>query len=84
MKDYPRLKKLGVKVNLEPVAHVSTDELNTALDKAGIEKERFDELFGVQTAPLVDGKLALYPWDVEDTLALLMDGKKQGTQLFWD
>ena len=85
MSDYPRLEKLGVKINMEPFPHVRNEELNDALKKAGMSVEKFSEYFGVQTCLMCDdGTAGLYPWDCESTLERLISGKLTGTQLWMD
>ena len=68
----------------EPIAHVMAEELNEALDRAELSVTEFNELFGVQTCPLINGQHGLYPWDVEAVLERMISGKLTGTQAFWD
>ena len=77
---YPRLKQLGVRAYKHPVAHVRRKQLDAKLKKAGLDRERFGELFGVQTM----SEHGPYPWDVEAVLERVMSGKLKGTQLLWD
>jgi len=81
---YPRLKEIGVKVYLEPIAHVKTVELNEGLNRTGLSIDKFNQFFGCQTCPVVDGVGETYPWDVESVLERMMSGRLSGTQLFWD
>ena len=76
---YPKLKQLGIKHDKDIV---KIDDLNKGVEKRWGKKglERFDELFGIQTAP-VGG---LYPWDVEAVLVRMIDGRLTGSQLWWD
>lgn len=77
MKEYPRLKKLGVVVHVEPVSHVKWDDLQKAL---GTHYDGFADIFGCQTC-LREGP---YAWDVEAALERMVSGKSTGTQLFPD
>jgi hypothetical protein len=78
--EYPRLHQIGCNVKHEPCAHVPWTELDAALDEAGLDRERFDDLFRVQTCDLSGP----YPWDVEAVLERMMSGQLTGTQKYWD
>jgi len=82
--DYKRLDELGIPVHLGPMSYVKPDEIQVALEKHGMSMKEFDRLFGVQTAPIVDGKMALYPWDCNAVLERLISGRRTGSQLIWD
>lgn len=84
MSDYKRLDELGIPVYGDGVAYVKVDELEAALTEHGMSVEKFNEMFGVQTCPLIDGKCALYPWDTEAVLERMLSGRLTGTQLWWD
>jgi hypothetical protein len=86
MNDYPRLKQLGVPVHDEaPIEYVLVADINSALAHHNIDQHTFEEMFGVQTAPVIEGKgRALYPWDTEAVLERMISGRLTGTQLFWD
>jgi hypothetical protein len=77
---YPRLQQIGCVVVTEPVEHIPWTELNDKLGLAGLDRERFSDLFGVQTCH-AGGP---YPWDVEAVLERMMSGKLTGTQKYWD
>jgi hypothetical protein len=84
---YPRIDKLGVPVHHnERYDAVDCEELDDALKKKGDKYlARFGELFGVQTAPVLDnGKMGLYASDVEAVLERMESGKLTGSQLDWD
>lgn len=85
MSDYPRLKKLGVTFHDRGIL---CSELDEKLKEAGMDTEQFNELFGVQTCPVIeiDGEEChgVYPWDAEAVLERMISGKRTGTQLFWD
>jgi len=68
--DYPRLAQLGIPVHHgEHVACVWPEDISAALDGDYMSMRTFDGLFGAgQTTAIIDGKHALYPWDVERTL----------------
>jgi hypothetical protein len=90
--EYLRCEQLGIPVHMEPVAHVFVDDVDKGLLAAAHGEEwvgvalsaSFSALFGVQTAPVVDGGRALYPWDTEAVLERMMSGMKTGSQLLWD
>jgi hypothetical protein len=77
---YPRINQLGVRIYKTPVAHVRSKELHAKLKRAGLDGDRFSDLFGVQTCY----EKGPYPWDVEAVLERMMSGKLTGTQLLWD
>ena len=78
--EYPRLHQIGCNVKHEPCAHVPWTELDAALDEAGLNRERFGDLFGVQTC-YAGG---VYAWDAEAVLERMMSGQLTGTQKHWD
>ena len=82
--EYPNLAKLGIKVYKKPVSHIRILELEKALKKHNLSKEKFNEYFGVQTCPVVPLWRAIYPWDAEAVLERMINNKLTGTQLFWD
>lgn len=85
MSNYPRCDQLGIPVHSnEHVAYVWPEDVDQALDGDEMSYRRFNELFGVQTCPVIDGKHALYPWDTEAVLERMISGELTGTQLFWD
>ena len=77
MKEFPRIKKLGVEVHPKPVAHVKYEELKKVL---GERMGEFSKLFGVQTC-LMEGP---YAWDVEAVLERMATGRVTGSQRDWD
>lgn len=77
---YKRIEQIGCVVTESPIPHVKFDDLNEAINKAGLDREKFSEYFGIQTCHQ-DG---LYPWDVESVLERMMSGKLTGTQLVMD
>jgi hypothetical protein len=79
--DYPRVESLGINVKFDRgVPFIPWQHLDERLKESGVDKRRFDKLFGVQTC-LERGP---YPWDVEAVLERMFSGKLVGTQLFWD
>ena len=78
--DYPRLEQIGCNVKHEPCAYVPWTELDAALDEAGLDRERFGDLFGTQTC-YAGG---VYAWDAEAVLERMMSGQLTGTQKYWD
>lgn len=76
---YPRIKQLGLEIVDNPICHIPFCILRKKLEELKIDKV-FYEKFGQQTC-IPEG---LYAWDVEDCLELVLNGKKQGGQLFWD
>lgn len=85
MSPYKRCTQLGIPVHSDGhVAYVWPDDIEAALAEHGMDYERFNERFGVQTCPLIDGRQALYPWDVEAVLEYMISGRRTGTQLCWD
>lgn len=78
--EYPRLHQIGCNVKREPMDHVPWTELDAAINDAGLDRERFSELFGVQTC-YARGP---YPWDVEAVLVRMMSGQLTGTQKYRD
>jgi len=81
-KEYPRIKQLGLTIHESENSYpgVNNTELCAALKKHGLDPDLFSEFFGVQTC----GANGMYPWDVEDTLVRMIEGRLQGSQLFWD
>jgi len=77
---YNRLDQLGIVITESPIEHIEFDILDKALNKNGINRDKFSELFGIQTCY----DKGLYPWDVEPVLERMMSGKLTGTQLHWD
>jgi hypothetical protein len=77
---YPRIKELGLRTYQKPVPHVKSKQLHVKLKQAGLDRERFNEMFGIQTMT----EHGPYPWDVEAVLERMMSGKLTGTQLLWD
>jgi hypothetical protein len=80
--EYPRIEQLGIPVNKDGVRcdWVTWDAIDKALNKYGLSRKVFGDLFGCQTMRL-EGP---YPWDVEDVLERMMSGKLQGTQFEMD
>lgn len=78
--EYPRLGQIGCEIKQEPCAHVPWTELDEKLGLAGLDRERFGDLFGIQTV----SAHGPYPWDVEAVLERMMSGKVTGTQKHWD
>lgn len=78
--EYPCLNQIGCTVNHEPVDHVPWTELDDKLGLAGLDRERFGDLFGVQTCHAGGA----YAWDVEAVLERMMSGKMTGSQRDWD
>jgi hypothetical protein len=74
------LKEIGCNVNREPVDHVPWTELDAALDEAGLDRERFGDLFGTQTC-FAGGA---YASDIEAVLERMMSGQLTGSQRHWD
>ena len=81
---YKRLQELGITVYSQPTAHVKSDELKAALQRAGLSESTFNTIFGAQTMLLCEGKGCPYPYDVEAVLERMLSGKQTGTQLIWD
>jgi hypothetical protein len=79
---YKHLKRLGVPVYAVPVIHVKSSDIDRVLTPA--QRNTFNELFGIQTCPVVDDRGELYPWDAEAVLVRMFDGKLTGSQLMWD
>lgn len=77
---YPRLHQIGCNVKREPMDHVPWTELDEAINGAGLNRERFSDLFGVQTC-YAGG---VYAWDAEAVLERMMGGKLTGSQRYWD
>ena len=77
---YKRIDQIGCVVTESPIQHIKFDALDEAISRAGLDREKFSEYFGVQTC-YQDG---FYPWDVEDVLERMMSGKLTGTQLIMD
>jgi hypothetical protein len=78
--EYPRCEQIGVVIFQEPIPHISRSDLQKCLDKAGLDQDKYGELYGIQTQ-YVSGP---YPWDVEAVLERMMSGKLTGTQLLMD
>lgn len=80
---YPRIDQLGIKINTTyegvPPGILESD-LTVALNKHGLNREKFGELFGVQTM----ASNGMYPWDVEAVLERMISGTLTGTQYYWD
>ena len=76
---YPYIKKFGLKIHKEPIAHVKAVDLNKVLKKEKIA-DRFHNYFGIQTM-YIDGP---YPWDVEDVFVRIFEKRLTGTQLIMD
>lgn len=89
-KSYPRIHEIGLEVYTDQIQHIRSDDLEPALAKAGLSREKFSEYFGCQTCPLIekDGKNwhGLYPWDVEPVLERLISKRIVGNQRpeLWD
>jgi hypothetical protein len=83
---YKYLEKLGIKVYLNPVVHVKNKDVNAALLKNKLNINEFNRLFGIQTCPMVDDELAMFPGDCDSVICRMMTGKRTGTQhpLLWD
>jgi hypothetical protein len=82
--DYPRLSQIGVEVNFKPYPYVNPKDLNKAMLKNNLDINKFNELFGIQTMIVINGKGCPYPWDVEAVLERMMSGRLTGTQLIMD
>lgn len=80
--NYPRLEALKIPIYPTPIYHVLCAELDAKLTEAG--RKQFNDLFGIQTCPAVDGGSAVYPWDAEAVLERMASGRLTGSQLFWD
>lgn len=80
MTEYPRLAQLGIPIQEHPVSHIRRQDLQRGLEKHGLDRELFGELFGIQT--MAEG--GPYPWDVESVLERMLSGKRKGSQLLWD
>jgi hypothetical protein len=81
---YPNLIKLGVEIHNEPYPHIYWDDLDAALKKNNLDKEKFSKYFGAQTMILINGKACPYPHDVEAVLERMKSGKLTGTQFLFD
>lgn len=79
---YPIISQLGIPVHTNSIEHILPKELKKYLTKP--QQKLFDEYFGAQTCPVVDGECGLYPWDVEAVLHRIFKKELIGTQLFWD
>lgn len=77
---YNRIDQLGIVITESPIDHIEFDVLDKALKNSGIDADKFNEYFGMQTCY----EKGLYPWDVEPVLERMMSGKLTGTQLYWD
>ena len=77
---FPRCEEIGVVIFKEPIPHISRSNLQECLERAGLNQEKYGELYGIQTQ-YVSGP---YPWDVEAVLERMMSGKLTGTQLLMD
>ena len=77
---YPRVKELGLRVYKRPCAHIKWEHLDAKVKEAGLDREKFGDLFGIQTC-YARGP---YPWDVEAVLERMMSGQLTGTQKYWD
>lgn len=77
---FTRLRQIGCDVREEPVQHVTWTDLDAKIVDANLDRERFGELYGVQTA-YVGGP---YAWDVEAVLERMMSGRSVGSQMHWD
>jgi hypothetical protein len=84
MSDYKRLDELGIPVYWDAVPHVKVKEVTAALAKNDMSEQEFNEMFGVQTCPIVGGDAALYPWDTEAVIERMISGRLTGTQRHWD
>lgn len=89
MSRYNRLDEIGVEVHDEQsFCWVDPERVKSACKSRGLNHEKFCELFGVQTCPIIqsgDGYLhALYAWDAEAVLERMISGKLTGSQLDWD
>ena len=75
------LNKLGVRIYTDdPIPYVKWKEIRYALKKHGLSLATFSKYFGSQTCSVK----GMYYYDTEDVLARMIDGKLQGTQLFFD
>lgn len=63
---YHHINRLGLKIYNEPISHILSEDLTKAMSKA--DRKKFSEYFGIRTCFSVEGKVALYPWDVEGVL----------------
>jgi hypothetical protein len=80
MSEYPRCEQIGATIFLEPVPHIPRSKLLKCLEDAGIDIDKYSELYGIQT----QCTYSPYPWDVEAVLERMMSGKLTGTQLIMD
>ena len=84
---YTNISKLKIPIYLEPYCHIKSKELDEILKKNKINRKKFSEYFGCQTALLLDdGQIGYYPCDVEPILERLINRKVTGNQKseLWD
>ena len=79
---YPIIAQLGIPVHTNCIEHILSKELKKYLTKP--QYKLFNEYFGAQTCPIVDGKQGLYPWDVEAVLHRIFKKELIGSQKYWD
>lgn len=81
---YSNIQKLKIPIYKESkIEYVLGEDLREVLSEQQMIK--FNEYFGIQTCLLTkDGKTGLYLHDTEDVLERIFNGKKIGTQLYWD
>jgi len=79
---YPRLKQLEIPVHetSHGYKYVKWEDINRQIKEAGLDGQRFGDLFGCQTQ-IMEGA---YPYDVEAVLERMMSGKLTGTQAVMD
>jgi len=81
MEHYPCLKELGIEMI---DGAVGFDDINIALAAANMSQDVFDEMFGIQTCPIMDGEPCMWASDAEAVLERMLSGHLTGTQLIWD
>lgn len=80
---YPNLERLGIPVYHSSVGYVLCADIDAKLSP--MQRALFNELFGIQTCPVIEGKgPAVYPWDADAVLERMFSGKLTGSQLIWD
>ena len=70
MSKYPRCEQIGATIFLEPVPHIPRSKLLKCLEDAGLDIDKYSELYGIQT----QCTYGPYPWDVEAVLERMMSG----------
>ncbi len=89
MSDYPMIEELAIPIQTDNDSGIEgcywTDvnkAISTTWGRPAVAQ--FGRYFGVQTCPIINGKMAGYPWDIEAVLVRMASGKKTGSQLHWD